>query len=201
MTVHEDPDTPRGLAGLVLAAGSGSRFGGPKQLELVEGVPLVVRAVRLAAGLCDAGVLVITGASHAGVVSVLQGEPARAVFNPAWPEGMGASLRQGATVLPEGLRGILVLLADQAALGRDDLDRLRAAWELRPDRPAAAAFDDRLAAPAIFPPAWRARLAALHGDQGARGLLRDESVTRVPMASAALDIDTPADLARFRDGA
>lgn len=49
------------LAGLVLAAGGASRFGGPKQLALVAGQPLVGRAVALALRCCEAGVVVVTG--------------------------------------------------------------------------------------------------------------------------------------------
>lgn len=200
MVIDANPAARRGLAGLILAAGSGSRFGGPKQLELLGGVPLVVRAARLAGAICDAGVVVVTGAAHRQVVDALQGEPARAVFNPAWAEGMGASLRQGVSALPADIAGILVLLADQAAVDRADLDRLRAAWRLRPGQPAAAAFENRIAAPAIFPADWRGRFAALHGDQGARRLLRAGPVTEVSMASAALDVDTPDDLARISAG-
>ena len=186
------------LLGLILAAGSGSRYGALKQLLPVNDLPMVVRAVRLANAVCDAGVLVVTGAGQAEIVAALAGEPARAVYNPAWREGMGSSLRQGALAAPAGISGLLVMLADQAALSGADIQGLWKAWLAQPQQPAAAWFGSRLGAPAIFPASWLPRLLAAQGDQGARSLLRAEiDVSRVPMASASEDIDTPADYLRL----
>jgi CTP:molybdopterin cytidylyltransferase MocA len=195
----EPPDSSDNrLLGLILAAGSGSRYGALKQLLPVNELPMVVRAVRLAAAVCDAGVLVVTGAGQADIVSALAGESARAVYNPAWREGMGASLRQGAQAAPAGLSGLLVMLADQAALSAADIQNLLNAWLAQPEQPAAAWFGGRLGAPAIFPASWLPRLLAAQGDQGARSLLRAGiDVSRVPMASAGEDIDTPADYLRL----
>lgn len=185
------------LAGLVLAAGAGRRYGACKQLLLVNGLPMVVRALRLAAPLCDAGVVVVTGACQEDVVAAVTGEPARCVYNPAWREGMGASLRQGVRAVRDESASILVLLADQAALTAADVESLERAWRATPDRPAVAEFGGRVGVPAIFPSGWRERLLALHGDTGARHLLADSEAAAVPMPNAASDIDTPADYQRL----
>ena len=197
MSVDNSAGVATPLAGVVLAAGAGRRYGACKQLLPVDGQPMVVRALRLAAPLCDAGVVVVTGASQADVVAAVAGEPARCVYNPAWREGMGASLRQGVLAVADKTAAILVLLADQAALTAVDVERLEQAWRAEPERPAASECGGRAGVPAIFPPDWRAHLLALHGDTGARRLLADADPVTVAMRNAASDIDTPEDYQRL----
>ena len=64
--------------------------------------------------------------------------------------------------------------------------------------PAAACYAGHAGIPAVFPARLRARLLALRGDRGARAVLALGAYARVPMAAAADDLDTPADLARLR---
>lgn len=197
MTRNTSTEQALSLAGVILAAGAGRRYGACKQLLPVDGLPMVVRALRLAAPVCDAGVVVVTGASQADVVAAVAGEPARCVYNPAWREGMGASLRQGVRAVRDESAAILVLLTDQPALTATDIDALVTAWQGGPDQPAAAEWGGRVGVPAIFPSAWRERLLALHGDTGARRLLADAHPSAVPMRNAAGDIDTPEDYQRL----
>jgi CTP:molybdopterin cytidylyltransferase MocA len=50
-----------------------------------------------------------------------------------------------------------------------------------------------------LPRRHRRALRSLHGDEGARALLRQgDTLTLVDIPEAALDIDTPADLAKLR---
>ncbi len=198
MTQPKSQPNSLGLYALVLAAGSASRFGRSKQLAQIEGTPLVLRAAQTALSVCDAGVLVVTGADHADVLKALQKDGIRAIYNPVWQEGMGASLRQGVLGVPTNVTGLLILLADQPAITAEDLARLRTAWQSEPGRPAAAQYAGQTGVPAIFPAAWREKLLDSRGDQGARKLLRDGvSITLVPMENAAVDIDTPSDLERY----
>jgi len=63
---------------------------------------------------------------------------------------------------------------------------------------AAAEFDGHPAPPAIFPRAIWSQLLLLRGDQGARALLESAAQrSLVAMPAAALDVDTPAELARL----
>lgn len=186
------------LAGLLLAAGGATRFGSPKVLATYRGEPLVCRAVRLLAPRCPAGVHVVVGASAPGVRGALANEPVTLVDNPDWARGLSTSLVRGVAALPPGADAVLILLCDQPAITPDDLDALIAAWQVEPALIAAAGFSDRLGAPVIIPRGLWPQLAALRGDQGARSLLEWHAEhTTVVMPHAALDVDTPEDLARL----
>ena len=99
------PDPPTvGVWCIVVAAGSGRRFGGAKQFELLDGERVVDRRVRFAAACCEGVVLVVPPelvSSPAvrvdGATSVVAGGATRA-----------ASVRSGLAVVPESARVILV---------------------------------------------------------------------------------------------
>jgi CTP:molybdopterin cytidylyltransferase MocA len=161
----------------------------------------LLRAVAAARGaLPDAPLIVVIGASGLRVRAMLTraGCRVRIVTNARWRDGMATSLRAGIDALPPATRAALVLLADQPRVGTAELVRLLRAWRRRPGLPAAAHYDDRLGAPAIIPRrTWRV-LDDLHGDEGARSLLRaDQRVTLVALPKAAFDVDTPADLEKL----
>jgi probable selenium-dependent hydroxylase accessory protein YqeC len=87
------------ILAVVLAAGSASRMGRPKQILPVAGVAMVIRAVRTALQSGVAGVLLVTGAHRDAVMATLDElAPAERaciheVFNPAWQTGQASSVR------------------------------------------------------------------------------------------------------------
>lgn len=196
MTAERAPEPPPAdLAGIVLAAGGASRFGGPKQLARVGGSSLVVRAAQLALGSCPAGVVVVTGAYAAEVEAGLSGMPVTIARNPGWAGGIAGSIRRGVEALPAGSAACLVLLCDQVAVDECDIGSLVGAWAKAPRQVAAALYAGTLGVPAIFPQAFWPRLQRLGGDQGARALVAQlAAVTAVAMPHAGRDVDTPADL-------
>ena len=96
---------------------------------------------------------------------------------------------------------MLVLLGDQVGVTADDLKRLAAAWKGEESMIAASVYDQHVGVPAIFPRLCFSELAELRGDQGARTVLERNSyrLVRVPMPNAAIDLDTPEDLAALTE--
>lgn len=175
------------VAGLVLAAGEGRRFGGPKAPVLIEGERLVDRAVRvLREGGCDP-VYVVLGAWSGDVPDAI------IVANPEWPEGMGSSLRAGLTAL-EGapVDAAVVTLVDLPGLTSAAVRRLVAA----DGGIAAAGYHGERGHPVRFAREhWAGVITSAEGDAGARGYLREhaDEVRLVEVGDVATgdDLDEP----------
>jgi molybdenum cofactor cytidylyltransferase len=181
---------------LVLAAGASTRFGSPKQLVRIDGRPLLHRAVSAASEVASHAVTVVLGANAAQLGPLLKHTPGSVIINPHWEEGLASSLRLGISRLPGSCDGVLVMLADQAAVTSHDLLRLASAWRRQTDWIIAASYSGHTGVPAVFPRWTFPSFSELRGDQGARSILGStrDRVLRIPMPNAAIDIDTPEDL-------
>ncbi len=188
---------------LVLAAGAASRFGSPKQNARLQGQTLLQRAVSLATGVAGQAVTVVLGAHAAEIAPSLRGSGAGVVINRNWQEGLASSLRAGVAQLPGSTEGVLVMLADQAAITEFDLRRLVSTWRQQPEHIVAASYGGQTGVPAIFPAHSFGLIQELRGDTGARALLHRlaDRVVRVPMPAAAVDVDTPGDLQKLQGDA
>jgi len=184
------------LFAIVLAAGASTRFGSPKQLVRVAGRPLLHSAVTRASEVTGSAVIVVLGSGAAQLGAALKHSPGSIVINQDWREGLASSIRAGVARLPLTCAGAMLLLADQPAVTADDLKRLAGTWRKQTQYIAAALYAGDVGVPAIFPRSMFQELAQLRGDVGARALMRrnTDRVVRVPMPSAALDVDTPEDL-------
>jgi molybdenum cofactor cytidylyltransferase len=194
--MSEDPN----LYVIVLAAGASSRFGSPKQLAQVNGRPLLQLAVARAVEVAGQSVTVVLGAHAAQLAPLLRHTGASMVINRDWAEGMGSSVRAGIARVPAAADAVLLMLADQPAVTADDLRRLLSAWRRQPQCMVAAQYSGTAGVPAIFPREDFAALGMLRGDAGARSLLKSaaERLIRVPLHSAAIDVDTPEDLQKLQ---
>jgi xanthine/CO dehydrogenase XdhC/CoxF family maturation factor/CTP:molybdopterin cytidylyltransferase MocA len=182
---------------MLLAAGSSSRFGSPKQLADIAGRPMLARTLDTVLQLERRHpVTVVLGADAELLEPLVRNASAHVAFNPDHAQGLASSIRVGLAQAPFDARGALIALADQVAVTADDLRLLVSRWEQQPDRIVAALYDDTIGVPAIFPADLFRELAELQGDRGARVVLLryPERVIGVPMPSAAQDIDTPGDL-------
>jgi CTP:molybdopterin cytidylyltransferase MocA len=181
------------VAGLVLAAGAGRRYGGPKALVPYRGSLLVHRA---AATLDAAGcvrTVVIVGAEAARVRAAAP--EVHLVENPDWPTGMASSLRAGLAALRgSAAEAAVVLLVDMPGVTPPAVRRvLRYA---APGALVAGGYGDRRGHPVLLGrDHWDAVAATATGDHGARDYLCTHSdVLRVvPVGDVAddLDLDTP----------
>jgi CTP:molybdopterin cytidylyltransferase MocA len=182
------------VAGLVLAAGGGRRYGMPKALVEYDGSLLVERAVRTARAVCDP-VLVVLGARAVDVWRTADLEGATVLANRDWETGMASSLRTGL----DGLRGwpgrvdaALVLLVDMPGMTPAALARLAA--HAAPDALAVASYDGVRGHPVLLGREhWAGVAATATGDEGARRYLAEHEVTEVDCTGLAdpTDLDVP----------
>jgi CTP:molybdopterin cytidylyltransferase MocA len=187
------------VAGILLAAGDGSRLGQPKATVELAGSTLAERGVAL---LADGGadpVIVVTGAVPVELPGVVS------VHNPDWMTGMGSSLATGLRALEGGAAAAVIALADQPLVGAEAVHRLIAA-HANGATVAVAAYDGKPRNPVLIDRVhWPAVMESAKGDAGARPFLRahPDLVTLVECGDTGspVDIDTPEDLARIRASA
>ena len=185
---------------VILAAGASSRMGSPKQLLLLEGQPLVVRAATAALDTGAWPVVVVLGAHAEKIRPVLARLPVLIVENSSWPEGMAASIRTGITTLTQFSRRLdaaLVALCDQPAFTAAVIAQLLAAQHATGRSIVAARYASRHGAPALLLREHFPALVALTGEAGARDLLNGspDRIAAVDRPALAHDLDTPADYA------
>jgi molybdenum cofactor cytidylyltransferase len=187
----------------VLAAGNASRFGGLKQLALIDDKPMVVRAIEAASAACGNRALLIAGHECIRVAGACEGLPGFVAINENHDEGIGASIAAAVRRLQHVADAIVIMLADQPFVSGEHLRELIDAWDGADDRIVASGFSGTLGPPALFAKGCFADLARLRGDSGARALFTDPrfAVTSIGFEAAAADVDTPGDLRRIERNA
>jgi CTP:molybdopterin cytidylyltransferase MocA len=177
------------IAGLVLAAGGGRRYGMPKALARSGGRLLVERAAEtLAAAGCENTVVVLGAAAD----RVRAAAPALFyIDNPDWPTGMASSLRAGLAELA-GTPAVaaVILLVDMPGVTPAAVRRIAA--YAAPDALAIGGYGDRRGHPVLLGrDHWDGAAAAAIGDRGARDYLRahEHLVRVVPVGDVADDTD------------
>lgn len=171
------------MRALVLAAGAGRRFGGPKQLAELDGRPLLQHVIDLAQPYDP---LVVLGAHAPVILAAFDVGPHLIVDD--WAEGQSASLKAGIAAL-RGEDRVLVLLGDMPFVNREVIEAVLAAGGC-----ARASYDGVPGHPVVLEGGPLARVPELEGDEGARSLLAGCTLVEAGHLADPTDIDTPADL-------
>jgi molybdenum cofactor cytidylyltransferase len=188
------------VAGVVLAAGRGKRFGGEraKPCVVVDGRPMVswVQDAVVGAGL---GPIVMVVGHAASQVRALAAPGVEVVENPDPDEGIASSLHVALDWLAARgiVHGAVIGLADQPWVSASAWARVAAAYEQGASL-AVATYDGVRANPVLLAREIWAEALALRGDEGARQLMRRLPVVEIDCTDAGdpRDVDTPADLDR-----
>jgi molybdenum cofactor cytidylyltransferase len=200
----EDAAPGRRVAAVVLAAGRSTRMGASnKLLAEIAGKPLVRIAVEQALASRARPVIVVTGHQREETEAALAGLDVTLVHNPAFAEGLSASLKAGVAAAPATADGVAVCLGDMPQVDAALIDRLIAAFD--PGAGALAVVPTEAGKrgnPVVLARRFFPDLMALTGDIGARALIAShpEAVVEVPVndAAAFFDVDTPEALTQLR---
>jgi molybdenum cofactor cytidylyltransferase len=184
------------IAGIVLAAGAGTRFGGRKQLAELDGRPLLEHALEALESAPVADRIVVLGADADEVAAGVDLHGARAVVCEAWAEGQSASLRTGLDAAGDA-QAVVITLGDQPHIAARAIAAVIAA---RGDGAQAvrATYDGTASHPTLIERELFPALHQLTGDEGARVVLQGARVTEVPCDGLGDpdDVDTPDQLGR-----
>jgi CTP:molybdopterin cytidylyltransferase MocA len=188
------------IGGLVLAAGAGRRFGGSKQLAILNGRPLLEHSIRAMTASRVARVVVVLGAAAEEVIARVDLHGAEPVVCDRWEEGQSASLACGLAELSE-CDAVVITLGDQPRLSPEAIARVIAA---RGNGAAAvrATYGGAPGHPVLLEHELFERMRDVSGDHGARNLLLSVQSREVPCEDlgGGEDVDTPDQLDALRAG-
>ncbi len=190
------------IAGVVLAAGSGSRFGkSAKQLAELDGIPLLEHALRAVEAVPAIGrIVVVLGARADEILAGVDFGAAEPVVCADWADGQAASLRCGIEAVAD---------ADAAVLTLGDMPRITPAVITQfadiavrygTTARARAIYDGLPGHPVVLGREYFDQITALQGDVGAREVLKAIGAHAIECSHlcSAADVDTPAALEELR---
>lgn len=191
------------VAAVLLAAGSSTRFGEPKQLLDWDGRPLITHLVDVAWAGGLSPIVVVLGSEAERIAPVLSGREVRVLRNYHWPEGMGSSVALGVAALA-GSPAAIFMQADQPFVTPRFLRSLVDCWRTAPSRPGIVVptWEGEHGTPVLFDRKLFPELGRLPGDVGGRALFRSYADTLMPFAvqdaRILADADTPEDFERLK---
>ena len=193
------------IGAVVLAAGSSSRMGSPKQTLQFRGKSLLKRAALAALGAGCSPVIVVTGAHSELARRELDGLDVREALNTDWETGMASSIRAGV----EGLisadadaEAAVLLLCDQPHVSIEVISGLVAAYRATGSPVVASTYGGSFGVPALFGRTLFAELAQLEGAAGAKQVIKRHASEAyfLPFHGGEVDVDTPHDFSRLVEG-
>lgn len=189
------------VAAIVLAAGTSSRLGQPKQLLPVDGAPLLSRTLDVVRRSSLEPRIVVLGGYADEIRSQVSTHEFQVVLNPDFAQGQATSLRAGLSALPDSVDGVVVLLGDQPLVEPWLLDRLVDAFEPGFHVAARPRYADGPGNPVLLSRELFDNLLKLEGDVGARDILKanQDRIAEVDHSSrnAPRDVDTIDDYEAF----
>jgi molybdenum cofactor cytidylyltransferase len=186
---------------IILAAGSSSRLGKPKQTLILNGKSLLQHAIDEGlSSACDA-VLVVLGANELEILASLASPKVVICKNPNWKQGLSTSIRCGIDELTKSFPDIkqaIIMPCDQPFVDAKLLNQLLSEKEASAKDIVACSYDGTYGTPAIFDKHVFSELQSLTGDQGAKKIIlaSKDRVSVIPFALANIDIDTEEDYRR-----
>jgi molybdenum cofactor cytidylyltransferase len=190
------------IAGVVLAAGSGSRFGaGAKQLAELDGLPLLEHALRAVEAVpAIERIVVVLGARADEIRAGVDFGRAEVAVCEDWARGQAASLRCGIEAVADAEAAVLTLgdmprITPQVIARFADL-AVRHGAQAR----ARAVYDGMPGHPVVLGREYFSQIAALRGDVGARTVLKAIGAHAIECSQlcSAADVDTPEALEQLR---
>ncbi|MCB7480162.1 nucleotidyltransferase family protein [Christiangramia sediminis] len=184
---------------VILAAGSSSRLGFPKQLVEYKGKALLQRMVDLVKSLTFDSRILVLGSGVDKIKSQVKPGNITVIENNNWEEGMASSIRLGlakALESEEELDHLLILLSDQPLVTKRQIEELIDLQINKNSRATFSEYDGDIGVPAIFSSSIFPDLEKLQGDHGAKKMIYREGFKyeTLKLEEANFDVDTMNDV-------
>ena len=183
---------------IILAAGSSSRLGTPKQNLIYLGQTLLQRTIETALVSVCQPVIVVLGANENVIRPTIEAMPVNIISNADWQEGMASSIRLGIKeiqIIEPNIASVILMLCDQPFIDFSILNVLVKTQTNDRIGIAACAYNNTIGAPVLFDSIYFGDLLMLKGQEGAKKLLLkySDKVVSIPFPLGSVDIDTVED--------
>jgi len=183
------------ISAIILAAGTSSRMGEPKQLLPFKGLSLIRTVTRNVLASSVDEVLVVSGCKAAEVNAQVLDLPVKMVYNPDYKLGQGTTLAAGAGQINPASEFFLVFMGDQPLIDAAIIDSLIEEYRQRDCLALRPVYNGQPGHPVILDGSLLEAVKSLSGDEGARqilaGLGNRVIELPVPYPEVVLDVDTP----------
>jgi molybdenum cofactor cytidylyltransferase len=180
------------ISGVILAAGTSSRLGRPKQLLELGGKPILQQTIDRAASSGLDEIVLVLGHEAARIRAAVRLPPfGRTVVNPEYHSGQASSLRAALGAVDPRADAAVVLLGDQPEADPHDIGVVLDAWRAAAAPVARAVYRGTPGHPVVIARVVFGEFDAAAGDDGGRSVLAGFEVLEVKFdAPAPTDIDT-----------
>ena len=186
---------------ILLAAGSSSRLGRPKQLINYQGKTLIQKAIEAAQYSAADDLVVVLGSNPELIQTGIESKEVPVLVHTRWEEGMSSSMQCGLRYLLETsqVEQVILMLCDQPYVSQELLDQLINLKKASGKGIVACSYAGTVGVPALFDQTYFPELLALQGTEGAKKVIlnhqADTFLEDFPLG--AVDLDTEEDVLKF----
>ncbi|MES2645307.1 MAG: nucleotidyltransferase family protein [Bacteroidota bacterium] len=189
---------------VLLAAGSSSRLGEPKQLLKYDDQTLLQHSLQVAIASNGSPIVVVLGANAGEILKSIDPGSAHIVVNEEWQEGMGASIRYGIKTILQvdpQVSGGIIMVCDQPFITRELLNNLVTKHQLTGKPIITCSYAGTFGPPSLFDKNIFPELLQLKGDAGAKKIIHQHAgeLDVILFPEGETDIDTKADYEKYID--
>jgi molybdenum cofactor cytidylyltransferase len=181
------------IAGILLASGASTRFGGDKLLATLDGRAVVRWSADALATAVD-DLIVVVRDEESPVQRALDGLSVRWAINREADHGMSTAIRAGIGAVAADVEAVIIALGDQPLVEAHVAEQLVARWRETGARAVQPRYDDGRGHPVLFARSLFPALRALDGDVGARAVLDacGDGLDLIAVeGTRPIDVDTP----------
>lgn len=183
---------------IILAAGTSSRLGQPKQNLVYNEKTLLQHSIDVALASKSSIVVLVLGSSKTTINPQVFHNKLHITINDNWSEGMSSSIKCGLEKLlklDSEISDVLLMLCDQPFVDTQLIDKLIEEKQKSGKCIAASSYAKTLGTPAIFDSSLFTELLSLDGSQGAKNLIKKylDEVVCIQFPLGDIDIDTMDD--------
>ena len=196
--------SPNTIGVIILAAGSSSRLGEPKQLLEHHGKSLLQKAIDAAINADANPVIVVLGANADRIAKEINKSKIQVIINSEWEEGMASSVRVGLNevlFIAPSTEAVILMVCDQPYISPDLIKDLINTHKQSRNPIVSCSYGEAIGPPALFHRSLFNELMELNGDVGARRIIQRHSdeVATVSFIKGKIDIDTKEDYDALRN--